>query len=188
VPKILRTKKFACALAYGPEIISTDWLDHCLAKKEVPSTEDYPLEDEKGEEGMDFSLNEALDRAVKNRRKLLHSWQIFCTEKIPGGFDVYKDIIDTNGGTCCLFRAKTKMAVPKDKLKGVVPSDKNAQLEDELYLISGNTTDEKKLWEPFKDMARKAEMVPKIVKTEWLLSLALSQEIRWDKKWEHTGK
>jgi hypothetical protein len=184
----LRTKKFACALAYGPDVISTDWLDHCLTKKEVPDVDDYILDDEAGEKSAGINLEESIERAIKNKRKLLQGWQIFCTDKVPGGFDVFKDIIDTNGGICCLFRATTKMTVPKGKLKGFVPTDSNARPEDELYLLSGTTMDEKKLWEPFRNMAKKAEMVPKIVKTEWCLNLALSQEVKLDKSWEHKEK
>lgn len=184
----MRTKKFACALAYGPQIVDTEWLDICLTKKEVPEPEDYLLEDKAGEQANGFELGDALQRATQNKRKLLRPWQIFVTDKIPGGFETYKDIIETNGGTCHLFRQNTKMSVPKNKLNGLAPKDGATRVEDELFLISGVTTDEKKLWEPFRAMAKRAEMVPRIVKNDWLLSLALSQEIRFDKKWEHSAK
>ncbi|KAI6903363.1 hypothetical protein KC355_g19275, partial [Hortaea werneckii] len=58
--------------------------------------------------------------------------------------------------------------------------------EDELdcvYLVSGTTEAEKKLWKGFRSTAEKQELVPRIVRTDWLLNAAMSQRVRWDAKW-----
>lgn len=177
-PKIARTRKFVCALAYGPEIVSTAFLDHCLENKEVPDLDEYELVDEEGEAKIGFELAESIELAKENKRRLLKGWQIFVTEKITGGFQTYKDIIEVNGGTCCMFKAKTNMGVAKNKLDG--------QSDEELFLVSGMSTEERKLWEPFKAMARKAEMVPRIVRSDWLLNVTMAQKIHWDDDWEYS--
>ncbi|KAF2667417.1 hypothetical protein BT63DRAFT_480391 [Microthyrium microscopicum] len=186
-PKIARTRKFICALSRGPEIVETTFLDHCLEHKEIPDIEDHPLVDEEGEENIGFRLAESVERAHENKGKLLKAFQIFMTENIAGKFANYKDIIEANGGRCHMFNAKTKMTVPKNKLQGEVPNANQATPDDELFLVSGMSAQEKNLWPKFEEMARKAEMVPKIVKTDWLLNVAMAQKIHWDPSWEHVS-
>ena len=54
-----------------------------------------------------------------------------------------------------------------------------------LYLISDpKTREESGLWEKFRQMARKHDMRPRIVKPDWLLFVAMAQYIEWDDKWE----
>ena len=61
------------------------------------------------------------------------------------------------------------------------------QEEDEpdvLYLISELKKDEVPLWKKFRDLAKTHNMVPRIVKTEWLLFVAMAQYVHWDEKWQ----
>jgi hypothetical protein len=53
-----------------------------------------------------------------------------------------------------------------------------------VYLISSTSDEEVKLWEKFEAEARKKGLEPRIVKTDWLINLAMSQRVEWDEKWE----
>lgn len=56
--------------------------------------------------------------------------------------------------------------------------------EEEVYLISGDAPDEKKVWPKFRQMVIQAGYTPRIVKTEWLLDVAMAQERRWRADYE----
>jgi RTT107 (Regulator of Ty1 Transposition protein 107)-like protein len=184
-PRIGRTRKFLCALAYGPKILSTAFLDHVLEQKGIPDFDDYLFNDKDGESKLDVDIEASLSRAQENNRKLLKGWQIFCTERIAGGFDTYKAIIEANGGSCLLFKNKTNMSISKRMLNTEIPAANQDDDENRLYLISGNSKEEVALWEPFKKMAEKANMEPMIVKKEWLLAVAMNQTIAWRDEWGH---
>jgi hypothetical protein len=51
-----------------------------------------------------------------------------------------------------------------------------------VYLLSGVSQEEKNLWPKFQDMAEKGHMEPRIVSPDWLLDVALAQQVRFDKK------
>ena len=58
---------------------------------------------------------------------------------------------------------------------------------DTVYLISDpKAGDESTLWNKFRQMARKHDMRPRIVKPDWLLFVAMAQYIEWDEKWALT--
>jgi len=42
--------------------------------------------------------------------------------------------------------------------------------------------EEKAMWPRFKDMAEKGNMEPRVVAPDWLLDVAMAQEVRFDKK------
>lgn len=136
-------------------------------------------------------MDEALERAETNKNRLLRKWTIFVTEKVSGGFDTYKEIINVNSGTATLYKGRTNV-VPKarehpDDDPEAGPEVKNQGGDEELdkiYLISGTLPEEIKLWEKFRADAEKKELVPRIVKTDWLINLAMSQQVEWDDKWE----
>jgi hypothetical protein len=181
-PKILRTPKFVCALANAPYVVSTTFLDYCIKNKKVPDPEKYFLDDRESEERLGFRLTEALDLAERNQHKLLETWQIFCTEQIKGGFDTFKAIIEANGGSCLRYQGRTQMMVKKRKpAEGESQSD---DMKESLYLLSGESLAERVMWSKFRQMAEKADMLPVVCKSDWLLNAAMSQEILWDDKWE----
>ncbi|KAL1646932.1 regulator of Ty1 Transposition [Diplodia intermedia] len=199
-PKIVRTKKFVAALSNAPVVVSTKFLDFCLKEKKVPSPEKFLLKDEEGERRQGIKLTESIARAVQNRRQLLKGWQIFVTEKVNGGFETFKDIITANGGSCLLWKGRATV-VPKRRqarldaegdtaMESEPVSDDELEVNrtndegDTLFLISSTDADDVKLWSKFRDMARKAEMRPRIVKPDWVLFVAMAQMIGFDDRWE----
>ena len=178
-PQIVRTQKFICALAHAPVVISTDFVDECLESNELLDVDDYLLRDPDGEARIGHKLSDALVRAKANKGKLLKGVVVYATEAIHGGFDTYKAIVEVNGGTCLLYRAR---AGPHSAAR-TDPEDSDAQHDKDmatnLYLISGTTPAEVKLWPRFREMAEEIGKVPRIVRNDWMLNLALSQQIQW---------
>ena len=176
-PKIMRTRKFICAMARGPTLIATDFVEQCLAKNKLLDPQDFPLADEEGEQRYRMQLPKALQRARQNQQKLLEGQLIYATENVHGGFDTYKAIVEANGGKCALYKGRAGLnLLPKD--------DKNSSREAEfVYLLSGLTASEAKLWSRFCSMVQSAGKIARIVKTDWMVDLALSQEIRWDESY-----
>lgn len=188
-PKILRTPKFVCALASAPLVVDTKYLDTALKQKKL--LENPPiLQDRDTEERMGFVLTDALERAKINNRKLFRGWSIFVTRDIPGTFDTFSSIVSLNGGKPMMYTGRTGTAIPKRRLK----DDPNAAGEsqhqggedefDYVYLVSGTSNPEKKLWKSFAEMAEKQGLEARIVKADWLLHAAMSQEITWKDMWE----
>jgi hypothetical protein len=185
-PRIVRTRKFVCALAYAPEVLSTAFLDHCLSKKQLPSDAEkvtLRLVDQDNEAKFlpkKGSLERSLKFARENKRKLLKEWQIFCTEKVAGSWETYKDIVEVNGGTFFLFTGKSKMSLKKNGARSKSQDDEWQQ----LFLVSGTRPEEKALWEKFRKMAKDNRMEPVIVETDWLLGVAMGQDTEvWNPKW-----
>jgi hypothetical protein len=181
-PKILRTPKFVCALANAPHVVSSAFLDYCIKNKKIPDPNKYQLDDRDSEDRLGFRLSKALELAEKNKHKLLDTWQIFCTDQIKGGFDTFKAIVEANGGACLRYQGRTQMMVKKRK-----PAEGESQGDEpkeSLYLLSGESPAERTMWPKFRTMAEKADMLPIITKNDWLLNLAMSQDIIWDDKWE----
>ncbi|KIV98694.1 uncharacterized protein PV09_09522 [Verruconis gallopava] len=178
-PKILRTPKFVCSIANAPYVVSSSFLDYCIKNKKVPDPEQYLLQDRETEDRLGFRLADALERAEANKHKLLDTWQIFCTEQVRGGFETFKQIIEANGGACLRYQGRTQMQVRKRK-----DVESQEETKETLYMLSGESPVERALWPKFRLMAEKADMIPVICKPDWLLNLAMSQEILWDDKWE----
>lgn len=187
-PKILRTKKFICALAHAPFVVSTSFLDFCFKNKKVPDPEKYPLQDRETEERQGMKLRDSITQAKKNKGQLLQGWQVFCTQDVTGGFDTYKAIIEANGGVAMLYKGRPAMNVSKRSFNADLGHAGTAESQDDdtdnkLYLISGENPADAGLWEKFKQMARAADMVPVITKSEWMISVTLRHTIHWDEKW-----
>ncbi|KAI7492862.1 hypothetical protein KC367_g8956 [Hortaea werneckii] len=210
-PRILRTKKFVAALASAPLVVDSKYLDTALKQGKLPSKPSL-LHDRETEDRLGFRLSEALDRARTNRHKLLAGWTVFVTKDIQGGFETYKEIVRVNGGDVMMYAGRTGLKMPPSRRSRrdekekeshgdgtgsgsedgeggddtVGEESQNQGDEDELdcvYLVSGTTEAEKKLWKGFRSTAEKQELVPRIVRTDWLLNAAMSQRVRWDAKW-----
>lgn len=128
-------------------------------------------------------------RAKVNRGHLLKKYTIYCTESIHGGFDTYKSIIEANGGKCLVFRARASSIVSArgGGLDG--HEDDGVPISPEyLYLLSGVTHEEVRLWAKFRQIAQGNGMIPRIVRTDWVIELALSQRIGWNEAYELTDK
>ncbi|KAL8997525.1 MAG: hypothetical protein Q9169_003220 [Polycauliona sp. 2 TL-2023] len=166
-------------------VISTEFVDDCLAKDEWRDPEDYILNDSAGEERMGFKLSEAVSRAKDQPGQLLRGTSIYCTETVKGGFDVYKAIIEANGGKCLLYKGRAGSNTVSRG--GGEDEDDDAMDTDEpeyLYLISGHTPVEKALWPKFRQLVQGTGKLPRIVVTDWLLNSALRQQLHWDDVYE----
>ena len=147
-PRLLRTQKFICALAHAPVVLSTDFVDDCLSENKALNPDNYLLKDAEGEQRMDIKLSDALARAKENRGKLLKGYFVYCTEQVHGGFDTYKSIVEVNGGKCLMYRGRagtgsTLRAVDEDT------DGSDASQPEYVYLVSGTTVEESKLWPKF---------------------------------------
>ena len=186
-PAIKRTKKFVAAVASAPLVVDAKYLDVALKQNKLienPGT----LQDRKTEQTMGFKLTESLERAKINQHKLLRGWSIFVTKDIPGGFETYKEIIELNGGGPHLYQGRTGLVL-KPRLRGdpAAGAESQHQGEDDefecIYLVSGTSEAESKLWKTFRALAEKQDLQPRIVKSEWLLTAALSQQVEWKDEW-----
>lgn len=179
----MRTRKFITALAAAPCVVSTDWLDSCLRNNKIPGPKAHLLVDSVEEDRLGLKLEQVVERARKNNRKLLRGWQIFCTDGVTGGWETYKDIIGANGGICNLYKGRSSMTASKRSFsretqeEQAVAENQGDDEGDTLYLISGEGKKDKELWEKFRELAKKEDMVPKIVKGDWLLQVAMSQRV-----------
>lgn len=185
-PKIVRTRKFVAAIAAAPAVVSTSYLDDALRQESLPDPEDYPLVDKESEDKWDFRLSDSLARASVNKRRLLKGWTIFCTEAVTGGWETFRDIITANGGNCCLWKGRGSMSVSRRSIDVQAEESQN-QKEDEgdvLYLISEPEWKETTLWSKFRDLAKKHDMIPRIVRADWILYVCMAQVVAWDPAWE----
>lgn len=171
-PTILRTHKFIAALAHAPAILSIKYVDDSLTSDELLDPQKYLLKDTVNEKKFGFTLKQSSERAKKNRNQLLAGRSIYCVEDIHGGFDIMKSIAEVNGGTCQTYRGRPTSLIPSHR------ADTDADPgDDEAILISGTSKDDQRLWPRFQQMAEGARKVPRIVRADWLLETAMSQEI-----------
>ncbi|KAJ5168293.1 uncharacterized protein N7482_003887 [Penicillium canariense] len=179
-PSILRTTKFVNALAYAPVIMSTDFVANCLKKDELLNPKDFPLVDKAAESKFHFSLAKSSERAKKNKNRLLRGFRIYCVEDIRGGFDAFKSIVEANGGECMLFRGRLGLANNSRREE----SDDDDDMQDyeggrhEAFLLSSAERKHARLWPRFCQVAGDIKRTPRIVRVDWLLDMAMSQELR----------
>jgi len=179
-PNLVRTKKFLCALASGPSVISTDFIDTCVKEGELQEADEFLLKDAAKEKEFSVKLKDVVARAKANKRSLLRRVPIYATKDVPNGSDTYKAIVEANGGTFGVYTGKPT-------IKKVNPEDDEGPAEP-VYLITGMRPDEKALWPKFTEMALEGNMIPRIVDTEWLLDVALSQQQKWKESYLATKK
>lgn len=194
---MIRTQKFVTALAYAPVVVSSEFLDYCVEKGEVPPAEKFYLRDPETEGRLGIKLEDSLINAKRNQRHLLRGITVYCTPNVYGGAETYKAIVEANGGICMPFRARhgaisssntnhnnTSTANDDDEDGGEKKDDQGSRY---VYLLSGDTREDTRLWPKFRQMAQEKGLVPRIVKTEWILDVAMSQELRWQDDYEFEG-
>jgi hypothetical protein len=186
-PSILRTTKFVNALAYAPIIVSTDFITSCLKKDELLDASDFPLVDTEAEKKYNFSLSSVTSNAKKNKNKMLHGYRIYCVEDIRGGFDAFKSIVEANGGECMLFRGRLALANHSRREE----SHDDSEAEDEparheVFLLSSAGAKHGRIWPRFRQVAFDIKKTPRIVRVDWLLDMAMSQETRPADEYELT--
>ncbi|EGC41268.1 BRCT domain-containing protein [Histoplasma capsulatum var. duboisii H88] len=179
-PSVLRTHKFVNAIAYAPVILNADFVAACLEQNQLLNPNEFLLQDPKSEKKYNFSLERARLKALENKNQLLDGKIIYCVETIPGGFDAFKSIIETNGGQCFLFRGRSGITLPNRRRSGENKENDGAPSFDEIYLISGTEKNHVRLWPKFRNMVLNAKKTPKIVRPDWLLNIAMAQEWRME--------
>jgi len=172
--KILRTKKFVCAISKGPVVISIKFLEDCREQKELLDPDDYLLKDGEREKQFSLDLVESLERAKINNGKLLEGQSVYVTENVQGGYDTYDAIVRSNGGTPYLFKGRPGAMGGKKR-----SDDEENVTEDIVYLVSSSTPADVRLGVKFRQMAQTAGKVPRVVKPDWCLDACISQQIKW---------
>lgn len=183
--KILRTKKFMCALAYAPKVLSISFVEDCLAEKKLLDPNDYPLVDKAGEKNYGVSLQKSLERARARKRKLLNGMTIYVTKDIHGGYETYEAIIKANGGNPLMYQARPGSIQSRRPGSKDGSDDEEGVDDDVLYLIRGDTPTESKLAGRFVKTAAGVHWRPRVVSSSWLLDSALAQELKWKEEYEY---
>lgn len=175
VPHIVRTAKFLIAVAQAPTILSTDYIEACLEKGQYLDPTTFELHDKEHEKKYDVSLHDALVKAKVNKGQLLKDMRIYCVDKITGGFETMQAIAEANGTTLTTYRGRHMTIPPRNP--GSQP-DSDESTDDQVYLISSDSKEDKRLWPKFVQAAEDSRQTPHIVISEWLLSSALRQEVQ----------
>ncbi|PFH55708.1 hypothetical protein XA68_17745 [Ophiocordyceps unilateralis] len=176
-PKVVRTVKFLCTLSRGVTVLSTDFINEVLESGQVPSPDDYLLVDEAAESRYQIKLSRSEARAKSNRGRLLQGVPIYCTEKVRNGPDSYRIIAEANGAIFKLYRARSGTTI-----KPTTAEEDGDAPPEPVYLLSSVSADEKQLWPRFKAMAERGNMEARVVAPDWLLDVAMAQEVRFDDK------
>lgn len=174
-PKMVRTRKFLVGLAHGPTVVSDKYIEACIKAGKMLDVADFPLEDIENEKKHKVKLKDALTRARTNKYRLLNTIPIYCTTDIDNGFETYKDIAEINGATFGVYKGRPT-------IKPTKPEEEDGPPEP-VYLISSDKRSEQALYGKFEEMAKNGNMEPRIVKVEWLLDVAMSQQVRWNEKY-----
>lgn len=176
-PNVMRTVKFLCALARGATVLSLDFLEQALQTGELPNPDDFLLQDEAAEKKYNLKLERSASRAKANRGKLLQGIPIYCTEKIRNGIESFQAIAEANGAIFKLYRARSGTTI-----KPTTAEEDGGAPPEPVYLLSNNSSEDKQLWPRFEEMAKNGNMEPRIVAPDWLLDVAMAQQVRFDKK------
>lgn len=188
VPRIIRTPKFVASLAHAPTVLTLDYIDQCLIQNARLSPDDFLMTESQDDKTMGYNLAQSMARAKANKCRLLRGWTIYCTEGLTGGFQPYKDIVTENGGDCRVYKARASSVALISTTEGDREEDDSQSSTPEyLYLVSGTSPEEVKLWPKFRQMAQGKGRIARIVNKDWVLNLAINQEIRWSPDYEIKG-
>ncbi|KAK2626096.1 hypothetical protein QTJ16_004358 [Diplocarpon rosae] len=181
-PHMVRTQKFLCALATGPTIVASSFIDAGAGSRngKIPKVDDFLLKDVDNEKKFGLKLRDVVSRAKANKRCLLRHVPIYCTNEIPNGSGTYQSIVEANGGTFALYRGRPTIKKTK--------AEEDDGPAEPVYLLTGQTPAERALWPKFEQMARDGNMIPRIVDPEWLLDVAMSQQNKWNEGYLVTHK
>ncbi|KAL2133789.1 hypothetical protein VTI74DRAFT_1686 [Chaetomium olivicolor] len=177
-PGMVRTEKFLKCLARGPEVIDSSFITACIETGKRPRIEDHLLADKANEKRFGVTIEKAVGRARANRGRLLWGVPIYCTAEIPNGVEAYKNIAEANGAIFKVYRARSGTTI-----KPTTEEEDGGADPDPVYLLTGSSPAERQLWPRFEEMARKGHMEPRIVMSDWLLDVAMKQELVFDPKY-----
>ena len=177
-PHIVRTVKFLLALTRGPTVLSSSFVDKALELGNIPETQEHILHDDEAEEQYNFDLSRSIARARSNKGRLLAEVPIYCTEKLRNGPDSYRQIAEANGALFKIYRARSAASI-----KPTTAEEDGYRPPEPVYLLSCDSADERQMWPRFVEMAENGHMEARIVAADWLLDVAMAQEVRFDKKY-----
>ena len=89
--------------------------------------------------------------------------------------------MEVNGGECLLFRGRLALANHSRREES---DDEETDMEDmkpaqnEVFLLSSVEPRHARLWPRFRQVAGDIKKTPRIVRVDWLLDMAMSQERR----------
>ncbi|CAK7200037.1 regulator of Ty1 Transposition [Sporothrix eucalyptigena] len=172
-PCLVRTMKFLKTLARGPEVINAQFITDVLEKGKTLPTKDYLLQDKDGEARFNVVLSKALARARANRGRLLWQVVVYCAADIKNGPESYREIAEANGAIFKTYRAHSGTTIRP------ATEDDNGPPEP-VYLLTSAAPAERALWPKFEQMARDGNMLPRVVAPDWLLDVAMRQEVLFD--------
>lgn len=170
--------KFLRCLARGPDVINSSFITACIETGKRPNVKDYRLVDKANEAKFGVSIEKAVSRARANRGRLLWGIPIYCTAEIQNGVEAFKSIAEANGAIFKVYRARSGTTIKPT----TVEEDGGADPEP-VYLLSGMSPAEVQMWPRFEEMAHKGHMEPRIVMSDWLLDVAMRQEVSFDEKY-----
>ncbi|CAK7209973.1 regulator of Ty1 Transposition [Sporothrix curviconia] len=173
-PCLVRTMKFLKTLARGPEVINAQFITDVLEKGKLLPTEDYRLRDKDGEARFNVVLSKSLARARANRGRLLWQVVVYCAADIKNGPESYREIAEANGAIFKTYRAHSGTTIRP------ATEDDNGQPPEPVYLLTSAAPAERALWPKFEQMARDGNMLPRVVAPDWLLDVAMRQEVLFD--------
>ena len=177
-PHMVRTVKFLVTLARGVPVLDSKFLEDCLDQGELENFDNYHLVDEANEKKYNVKLSHAVARAKANKGKLLWNTPIYCTEGINHGHESYKQVAQANGAIFKVYRARSGTTI-----KPTTAEEDGGDDPDPVYLISSDGADERKLWPKFRKMAEDGHMKPLVVKSDWLLDVAMRQQVFFKKSY-----
>lgn len=158
-------------------MINSSFITACIETGKRPSVKDYLLADKANEAKFGVTIEKAICRARANRGRLLWGVPIYCTAEIPNGSDAFKTIAEANGAIFKVYRARGGATI-----KPTTAEEDGGADPDPVYLLSGSSPAERQLWPRFEEMAHKGHMEPRIVMSDWLLDVAMRQELVFEPK------
>ncbi|KAB5566820.1 hypothetical protein GE09DRAFT_1284540 [Coniochaeta sp. 2T2.1] len=180
-PKMVRTLKFLKVLSKGVDVLRDEWVDTIIETGEIPDPKKYLLKDKEAERRFHVKLSDAVARAKKLRADglaVLRNIPIYCTADIKNGTDSYKALAEANGAIFKVYRARSGTTI-----KPTTREEDGGAPPEPVYLLSSDAASERALWPRFEAMARKGNMEPRIVITDWMLDTILRQEYFFDNKY-----
>lgn len=95
---------------------------------------------------------------------------IYCTSLIKSGTDSYRSIAEANGAVFKTYNGRSSTIKP-------TRPEEDTQDPEPIYLLTSNSKAERDLWPRFEKMAKEGNMLPRVVSSDWLLKVAMSQEL-----------
>lgn len=110
-----------------------------------------------------------------NKGRLLWGVPIYCTNQIKSGPDSYRSIAEANGAIFKTYNGRSSTIKP-------TKPEEDSQGPEPVYLLSSNSKGERDMWPRFEKMAKDGNMLPRVVSSDWLLKVAMSQAVTFSQK------